>query len=111
MRRNWMYYVKLVGVAVTALLLAGCVFVQPTVAGKKVRVLTAGEVERCRALGNLTSTVADRVGAIVRNQDAVQEDVTLNAQNAAADMGADTIVPVEPMQNGKQIFAAYRCLP
>jgi hypothetical protein len=101
---------KLAGILLAALFLTGCVFVQPTVAGKKVRVLTAGEVERCRALGNLTSTVADRVGAILRSQEAVQDDVLLNAQNAAAEMGGDTIVPLAAMQNGKQTFAVYRCL-
>lgn len=90
--------------------LAGCVFVQPTAEGKKVRVLTAGEVERCRSLGTLTSTVADHVGAIQRSREAVEDDVTLNAQNAAAAMGGDTIVPASAMENGKQNFSVYRCL-
>lgn len=99
------------GIVISVVFAAGCVFVQPTVEGKKVRVLTAGEVGRCQSLGNLTSTVADRVGAILRSQDAVQDDVTLNAQNAAADMGADTIVPISAMENGKQTYAVYRCLP
>jgi hypothetical protein len=89
---------------------AGCVFVQPTAEGKKVRVLTAAEVERCRSLGSLTSQVADRVGAIPRNRESVQDDVTLNAQNAAAEMGGDTVVPTSDMQEGKQSFAVYRCL-
>lgn len=104
-----MHYMKLVSILAAAALATGCVFVQPTVAGKKVRVLTAGEVERCRPLGSLTSTVADYIGAIPRSRDAVEDDVTLNAQNAAADMGGDTIVPVSQMQNGKQTFEVYRC--
>ncbi len=91
-------------------LAAGCVFVQPTTEGKKVRILTPGEVERCRSLGTLTSSVADYIGAIPRARDAVQDDVTLNAQNAAADMGGDTIVPASSMEGGKQIFNVYRCL-
>lgn len=93
-----------------AVVLAGCVFVQPTVEGKKVRVLTAGEVDRCRSLGTLTSTVADHVGAIPRSRDAVEDDVLLNAQNAAAAMGGDTIVSASAMENGKQTFNVYRCL-
>lgn len=91
-------------------LLTGCVFVQPTVEGKKVRVLTAGEVERCRSLGTLTSSVADRVGAILRSREAVEDDVLLNAKNSAAAMGADTIVPASTMENGRQTFGVYRCL-
>jgi hypothetical protein len=93
-----------------AALAAGCVFVQPTVEGKKVRILTAGEVERCRSLGTLTSSVADYIGAIPRARDAVQDDVTLNAQNTAADMGGDTLVLASTMEGGKQIFNVYRCL-
>lgn len=91
-------------------LLAGCVFVQPTAEGKKVRLLTAPEVERCRSLGTMTSQVADRVGVIPRSQEAVQDDVLLNAQNAAAGMGGDTIVPLTEMEKGKQTFGVYRCL-
>lgn len=97
-------------VLASVLLMTSCVFVQPTVEGKKVRVLTAGEVDRCRPLGNLTSTVTDHVGAIPRSQEAVQDDVTLNAQNAAAEMGGDTIVALDKMQNGRQTYGVYRCL-
>lgn len=89
---------------------AGCVYVQPTVEGKKVRLLTAAEVERCRSLGNIVSTVPDRVGAIARSAEAVEDDVLLNAKNGAADMGGDTIVANGVLVNGKQGFAVYRCL-
>ncbi len=89
---------------------AGCVFVQPTEGSKKVRVLTAGEVERCRSLGTLTSQVADRVAAIPRSRDAVEDDVLLNAKNAAAAQEADTIVPASEVKDGKQTFKMYRCL-
>lgn len=89
---------------------AGCVFVQPTEGGKKVRVLTAPEVERCRSLGTMTSQVADSVGAIPRSREAVQDDVLLNAKNAAAAMKGDTIVPTSKMEHGKQTFNVYRCL-
>jgi hypothetical protein len=95
---------------VAAAITAGCVFVQPTEGGKKVRVLTAGEVDRCRSLGTLTSQVADSVGAIPRSREAVQDDVLLNAKNSAAEQKADTIVPTSEMKNGKQTFNIYRCL-
>lgn len=95
---------------IAAAVSAGCVFVQPTAEGKKVRVLAAHEVDRCRSLGTLTSQVADRVGAILRSREAVQDDVLLNAQNAAAAMGGDTIVPTSEMEDGKQTFGVYRCL-
>lgn len=93
-----------------AAIAAACVFVQPTAEGKKVRVLTAAEVERCRSLGTLTSQVADTIGAIPRSQEAVADDVLLNAKNAAAAQNADTIVSTSEMKNGKQTFNMYRCL-
>lgn len=93
-----------------AVVASGCVFVQPTEEGRKVRVLTAGEVDRCRSLGKLTSQVSDRIAAVPRSREAVQEDVLINAKNAAADMNGDTIVPASDMEDGKQAFNVYRCL-
>ncbi|MBI3897071.1 MAG: DUF4156 domain-containing protein [Gammaproteobacteria bacterium] len=94
---------------VTALLV-GCVFVQPTASSKKIRVLTAAEVDRCQSLGNLVSRVADRVGAIPRSKEAIADDVEINAKNSAADMGGDTIVPLSKIEGGRQTFGVYRCL-
>lgn len=91
-------------------LTAGCVFVQPTEAGKKVRVLTAREVKDCRSLGTLTSRVSDSVAAIKRSREAVADDVLVNAKNAAADLKGDTIVPASEMKDGMQTFNVYRCL-
>lgn len=96
--------------ALTVLSAAGCVFVQPTTEGKKVRLLAAHEVERCRSLGTITSAVADRVGVVLRSIEAVEDDVVQNAKNAAADMGGDTIVPASEHDTGKQTFTVYRCL-
>ena len=100
----------LIALLVVVVLASGCVFVQPTEGGKKVRVLTASEVERCRSLGTLTSQVADSIGAIPRSREAVADDVLLNAKNAAAAQEADTIVPASEMKDGKQTFNIYRCL-
>lgn len=93
-----------------AVLVLGCAFVQPTADSKKVRVLAAHEVERCRSLGTITSTVSDRVGVVLRRRAAVDEDVLQNARNAAAEMGGDTVVPLETTEIGKQAFNVYTCL-
>jgi len=95
---------------ISSLWLAGCVFVQPTVEGKKVRLLAAHEVEQCRNLGSITSRVQDRVGVILRSQEAVEDDVLQNAKNEAADMRGDTLVATSAIENGKQTFGVYRCL-
>lgn len=100
----------LLALLVVAEIVVGCVYVQPTEEGKKVRVLTASEVERCRSLGTLTSQVADHVAAIPREHEAVADDVLVNAKNAAAALKGDTIVPASEMKDGKQTFNVYRCL-
>lgn len=88
----------------------GCAFLKETPEGKNVRVLTSQEIGHCKSVGKLTSTVTDKVGFIARSREAVQDDVTLNARNSAADMGGDTIVPIGKMSEGKQSFEVYRCL-
>lgn len=90
--------------------LGGCVFVQPTVEGKKVRLLTAGEVERCRHMSTLTAQVSDRIGNIPRSREAVEDDVVQHAKNEAAAMGGDTIVAVSELKEGRQTFNVYSCL-
>ena len=101
---------RAIALTLTAAALAGCVFVQPTVEGKKVRLLTATEVEHCRQLGSMTSQVADHVGAIPRGREEVEDDVLQNAKNAAAEMGGDTLVATSEMKEGKQTFSVYSCL-
>ncbi len=110
-KSDWRMSMKkpLLGLVVLGII-SGCVFVQPTVEGKKVRVLTAQEVERCKPLGSLTSRVADRVGVILRSEDAIQEDVVQNAKNSAADMGGDTVVPIGKAADGKQDFEVFKCV-
>lgn len=93
-----------------AALAGGCVFVQPTVESKKVRVLTAGEVERCRHISALTAQVQDRIGNIPRSREAVEDDVLQHAKNEAAAMGGDTIVAVSEFKDGRQTFNVYSCL-
>ncbi len=97
-------------VMASALLASGCTFVEPTAEAKKVRVLSAQEVVRCKHLGSVTSSVADHVGFIMRGEKKVKEDVITNAMNSAADMGGDTIVPTTKLDKGKQTFDVYRCI-
>lgn len=97
-------------IGMVAVILTACVFVQPTVEGKKVRELTDPEVERCQQLGKFTSSVTDRVGVVKRDAEAVREDVALNAKNNAASMGGDTIVAASALVDGRQTFFVYKCL-
>ena len=73
--------------------------------GKKVRVLTYNEASPCHILGNI---------AVNRPSDEGQDAVARKAQNVAAEMGANALVPVtSELMPGKkendQVFGLYRC--
>lgn len=93
-----------------AAVLAACVFVQPTVKGEKVRMLTEPEVDRCTYIGALTATVPDHVGVIPRAVDSIRHDVEQHARNEAASMDGDTIVSAGALAGGRQRFQVYRCI-
>jgi len=94
-----------------ALAAAGaCSLVELTKGGEGVRLAAPGEVAACTGLGRTTATVVHEVAAIPRHPDAVQENVNVTARNSAASMGGDTIVPLAPLAEGKQMFEVYRCL-
>ncbi|MFH7325976.1 DUF4156 domain-containing protein [Desulfurivibrio sp. C05AmB] len=100
------------GVVIAAVLLLGaCTWVKPTVQGEKVRVLTAEEVVKCERVGQTTVSLLARVAGIERSPRKVQEELNVLARNSAADVGGDTVVPMGPVEDGKQTFAIYRCMP
>lgn len=93
-----------------ALLLTGCSWVKPTPEGEKVRVLDAGEVTRCRELGNTTVSLLDRIAGIERDREQVEKELQILARNSAARAGGDTVVAISPAQDGEQRYAIYRCV-
>ena len=88
----------------------GCSVLELTPAGAGVRVVGADAVAGCQNLGKVTSSVVHKVAGLPRHPDAVQNNLQVNARNSAAGMGADTIVPASPVEEGKQTFDVYRCL-
>ena len=106
-RRIWTSGLSL---ALLTALAAGCALVELTPAGAGVRLATADAVGSCKPLGKVTADVMDKVTFVPRDPDAVADDLKVMARNAAAGMGADTIVPASKAEEGKQSFEAYRCL-
>jgi hypothetical protein len=92
-------------------LLSACTWVQLTPEGEKVRVLEAGEVTKCQMLGQTTVSLAAKIVGIERHPEDVQKELNMLARNSAVDLRGDTVVPVTSVENGKQTFAVYRCLP
>ncbi|MGH8687269.1 MAG: DUF4156 domain-containing protein [Burkholderiales bacterium] len=103
-------FFRLFALAGTALLAGGCAMVELTQAGAGVRFAGAETVSSCKPLGKVTANVMDKVAFVPRDADAVADNLKVTARNAAADMGADTIVPASKVEEGKQTFEAYRCL-
>jgi hypothetical protein len=98
-------------VTVVALLVAACAtYEELTPGGEKVRILSANEVQGCRLLGKVTSSVTEKAGIYTRTEGYVKQDVEYNARNSAADMGGDTVVPMTKLTEGRQTFEVYKCI-
>ncbi|MHB8810972.1 MAG: DUF4156 domain-containing protein [Desulfobulbaceae bacterium] len=91
-------------------LVSGCTWVKPTPGGEHVRVASSpAEVAGCEQLGKTTVSLLDRVGAIKRGQEKVEDELFILGRNSAAEMGGDTILPVSDIFQGERRFAVYRC--
>lgn len=94
---------------VLALMLPSCAWVKLTPEGEQVRVLEADDVTACRELGTTTSLLKADIAGIDRKREKVRQELEMLARNAAVDMGGDSVVPVTEPQDGRQVFAVYRC--
>jgi len=102
-----MYYRPL-HLTLPVLLLSACSFVQLTDAGAGVAQFGAGDAANCEEKGVVSTQTRDKV-LINRSADAVQEELTVLARNAAARLGANAIVPIGEPEDGTQRFRAYLC--
>ena len=99
-------------ILVVAGLVAGlqaCTWVKPSEAGKQVVVGQAFSVSQCQKLGSTTTSVKAAVGAFDRDAAKVESELTMLAQDEAAKMGGDTIVPQGPVTDGTRVYEVYRC--
>lgn len=92
------------------LMMGGCALVELTRAGAGVRLASPEAVVTCTNLGRVTASVIHEVGFLPRHPEEVKDNINVTARNRAAELGADTIVPVSQVQDGKQTFEIYRCL-
>lgn len=92
------------------LALGGCSFTEVDPAAQRIEVLEAARVSHCERLGDTQVSVAHKVGFIARGDEAIQNDLNNLARNSAADMGGDTVTPIDEPRNGKQTFEVYDCI-
>jgi hypothetical protein len=99
--------------ALAALLITGpvgCAWVELTEDGSGVRIAgNAESIEGCERLGRVTSTTRARIAGMERNDERQAEELETLARNEAAALGADTLVPASPIEDGQRVWTAYRC--
>lgn len=98
--------------AVTLLALAAgaCTWVPMHDGAATVRVLPMGApTVGCTRLGEIEGNVTDKVAFYERNPLRVQEELETMARNEALGLGANAVVPLEPVRDGRQRYAAWRC--
>lgn len=91
--------------------LQACTWVELTAEGEKVRILALDEVNQCERVGQTTSSTAAKVAGVPRHINAIQDELNALARNSAVNLGGDTIVPVDEIQEGQQTYQVYRCVP
>ena len=106
----------LVFVALLSLvMLTGIKWVKLTPEGEKVRVLAQDEVTKCKRLGSTTASLKSKIGPFGRSEKKVKQELEYLARNSAAadfeDKGADTVVAASEIEEGKQKFDVYKCVP
>lgn len=91
--------------------ISACTWVELTTEGEKVRVLDADEVTKCKHVGQTSSMTAARLVGVGRHDETILQELTTLARNSAIELGGDTIVPQGEIEDGKQRFQVYRCVP
>jgi hypothetical protein len=95
--------------AVALASLSACTWVKPTISAENVRVAYDGNVGGCRAAGDISVSVADKIAFYHRSDLKVRDELETLARNQAAEIPADTIKPASEPKDGAQNFSAYIC--
>jgi len=106
--KSTLRWMPLAGVA----LLSACTYgIVLDPGGQSVRVAWNGNtgIRPCRDIGKVTVSVLSRVGPVDRNDIKVRDELEIMARNQAAQMHADTIVPLGEPRDGEQSWEAYAC--
>jgi len=91
--------------------ISACTWVELTEEGEKARVLSASEVTSCTFVGKTTSSTTAKVIGVKRHDNAINDELVSLARNSAIRLGGDTVVADGPVEDGKQTFKVYRCIP
>lgn len=99
---------RLILLAIAISATSACTFVRMTPGAQAVRVVD-GPPAGCERRGEITVSVKDSVAFYERNQLRVREELETLARNEAPGLGADSVQPLGPPNDGEQRFAAWKC--
>lgn len=101
---------QLFAVAMLTLFVSACSWVEVSEEGAKVNVAKMEEVSSCKKLGHTVSQVKHTtIGSMERDLETVKGELAILAQNQAAKMNGDTIVPRDDYKDGSMTFDIYKC--
>ena len=87
----------------------GCSWVPLTEAGAEVRVVDALAARDCTRVGRVTASTRGRVAGLPRVEEKQAEELRALARNEAARLGANAVLPVSDIEEGRQQFDALVC--
>lgn len=98
-----------IGLAIS-LVSSGCTWVNLSDNAQKVRVLEPNEVASCKKKGKTISSVKHEILGAARDEKKMAEELATIARNEAPELGADTVVAMTPIEQGRRTFYLYKCV-
>jgi hypothetical protein len=96
-------------VAIAAIALTGCTWVQLTAEGENVSLAGVDVIGNCERIGRATAKTLGKIVAVERGGGRLQEELLTLARNEAGRMGGNTVVPESLINDGEQDFGVYNC--
>ncbi len=96
-------------VAIAAIALTGCTWVQLTAEGENVSLAGVDVIGNCERIGRATAKTLGKIVAVERGGGRLQEELLTLARNEAGRLGGNTVVPESLINDGEQDFGVYNC--
>ena len=96
-------------VAIAAIALTGCTWVQLTAEGENVSLAGVDVIGNCERIGRATAKTLGKIVAVERGGGRLQEELLTLARNEAGRMGGNTVVPESLINDGEQDSGVYNC--
>lgn len=102
-------HLKMLGLVTFSLVLSACSWIDPLPGSGSVNLAAAQQVEHCKKIGFISTSVLDKIGFIPRDEEAVTKNLIELAKNEAVRMGGNTLVPLGKADKGQMQFDLFQC--